>query len=210
MNSEHIVLWGRTLERLLIVLFSGLSLVLGWSLFKVRLLRDQTAEFTGKGWTIRLERVGPGIFFALFGVIGLVFSVSHPLNLDTNGNRDGSRSGSVSQADGLEITWAGGGQDVIRNELRAINTIEAVAIPSALVRPNPGEKEALDRAREILDARKTYLLRVELGDSLTRYETWKNDAEKDPSALSRLTKSQSDEFRKADDLAKGTFLGADK
>jgi hypothetical protein len=71
MDNSQIVLWGRTVERLLTVGFSGLSIVLGWSLFKARLLRDQTAEFTSKSWTIRLERVGPGIFFALFGVLGL-------------------------------------------------------------------------------------------------------------------------------------------
>ena len=211
MDGVQVVLWGRTVERLLVVLFSGLSLVLGWNLFRVRLLKDQTAEFTSKGWTIRLERVGPGVFFALFGVVGLIFAVAHPLDIGANSKRGAAVGAAGSEvSEGLEINFSGPEKDAARNELRAINTIEALALPAALPRPNPGEKEALSRAKGVLDMRKAYLLRIEAGDSLARYEKWKKEEETDPAAPSRLSKSESDEFRKVDDLVKGTFLGADK
>jgi hypothetical protein len=206
MDNSQIVLWGRTIERLLTVGFSGLSIVLGWSLFKARLLKDQTAEFTSKSWTLRLERVGPGIFFALFGVLGLLYAQMHPLHLTGD---DKARSSAESRG-GIEVNYSGPGRDDARNELRAINTIDSIAIPAAEAHPNSGERAAVEKAKTILDSRKQYLLRLELGDSLARYEKWKTDAETDPSATSKLSRSDAEEFRRADELAKGTFLGADK
>jgi hypothetical protein len=206
MDNSEIVLWGRTIERLLTVGFSGLSIVLGWSLFKARLLKDQTAEFTSKSWTIRLERVGPGIFFALFGVLGLLYAQQHPLHL-TGYDKDHSSSENQS---GFEVNYSGPGRDEARNELRAINTIDAIAIPAAEAHPNDGERAAVEKAKAILDSRKQYLLRLELGDSLARYEKWKAEADTDPSATSRLSRADAEQFRRADELAKGTFLGAEK
>ena len=158
MDSVNVLMWGRTVERLLIILFSGLSMVLGWNLFSVRLLKDQTAEFSTKDWKIRLERVGPGVFFALFGAAGFIFAVSHPLNI-----KEGVYAPRSEATQGLEANWLGGGKDALRGELRAINTVELLAIPALIAHENPGEKEALDRARQVLEARKAYLLRVELG-----------------------------------------------
>jgi hypothetical protein len=206
MDNSQIVLWGRTIERLLTVGFSGLSIVLGWSLFKARLLKDQTAEFTSKSWTIRLERVGPGIFFALFGVLGLLYAQMHPLHLTGN---DQGHSSTENQS-GFEVNYAGPGQDQVRNEVRAINTIDAIAIPAAEAHPNGGERAAVEKAKTILDSRKHYLLQLELGDGLGRYEKWKTEAENDPSATSKLSRSDAEAFRQADELAKGTFLGVDK
>ena len=106
--------------------------------------------------------------------------------------------------------WRSEQFDEARNELRAINTIDAIAIPAAEARPNSGERAAVEKARAILDSRRQYLLHLELGDALTRYEKWKTETDSDPSAMSKLSRSDAEEFRRADELARGTFLGVDK
>jgi hypothetical protein len=108
------------------------------------------------------------------------------------------------------VNYAGGGRDEARNELRAINTIDAIAIPAAEAHPNSGDRPAVEKAKAILDARKQYLLRLELGDSLAHYEKWKADSATDPSVTNRLSQAEAEEFRRADELAKGTFLGVEK
>jgi hypothetical protein len=153
-----------------------------------------------------LERVGPGIFFALFGILGLLYAQMHPLHLAGD---DRARSSGENQS-GFEVNYAGPGRDEAQNELRAINTIDAIAVPAAEAHPNSGERAAVEKARAILDSRKQYLLHLELGDALTRYEKWKTEADRDPSATSKLSRSDAEEFRRADELARGTFLGIDK
>jgi hypothetical protein len=61
---------GRLAERIIIILFGGLSLYLGWRLFFVAAGRqNQSAEFSYKEIVLKLQRVGPGIFFAGFGAL---------------------------------------------------------------------------------------------------------------------------------------------
>src|SRR4051812_22590218 len=58
----------RALERLIIVLIGGASLWMGWQLFlRLQTELDQKAELAYKNLSFKLERVGPGVFFALFG-----------------------------------------------------------------------------------------------------------------------------------------------
>lgn len=73
--------WGRVIERLFIVGFSGLSMVLGWNLFVRGILVDQEAEGSYKEWKITLRKIGPGVFFALFGCAVLAFSLAKPLEV---------------------------------------------------------------------------------------------------------------------------------
>jgi hypothetical protein len=211
MADLNAMIWGRILERLLIVSFSGISLILGWNLFKIRLLRDQTAEFALKDWRIRLDRVGPGVFFALFGIAGLISSAVHPLSVASDlpiktANAETPQKSPGSPA-GLDINYAGSAMDPAADEVRAINTVEQLGVAPA-IRVSPGEKEAVAHAISVLDARKKALLQVEFGPALGQYEKWKTDADHDPGSLGRLSQSDSSEFRKIDQLAHGTFVGA--
>lgn len=72
----------RGIERLVITLFSGLSLVLGWHLFKTGILTEQKSEIKAGNIWIRLQKVGPGVFFALFGVVVFVYSLSSPFDFE--------------------------------------------------------------------------------------------------------------------------------
>ena len=66
----------RGAERLLIVAVAGLSIVLGFWLFKiVPTDTDSSGEFRALNMSIVVSKVGPGVFFAAFGalVLGYLF-----------------------------------------------------------------------------------------------------------------------------------------
>ena len=76
---------GRVLERLLVVLFAGLSVYLGYRLFlQIPDFRDSSGEvkLPSLNLMVTFSRVGPGIFFAVFGVAVLVASYVHGVTIE--------------------------------------------------------------------------------------------------------------------------------
>lgn len=73
----------RMIERITGVLIGGLSIYLGFHLFRV-IPHSKTGEgkFTFPGVSIHLFRTGPGVFFALFGCAIIYWSFSHPIIVD--------------------------------------------------------------------------------------------------------------------------------
>jgi hypothetical protein len=72
-------------NRLLITGIAGISIYLGYRLFSlIPLSHDSRGEFNipnlGK---ISLTRVGPGVFFALFGSSVLIYSLASPVSHQT-------------------------------------------------------------------------------------------------------------------------------
>ncbi|WP_154072216.1 hypothetical protein [Bradyrhizobium erythrophlei] len=68
METELIVVGFRSAERLLVAGGGIVALVLGYRLFAQTESHDAAMEArVGKSYLLRLQRVGPGIFFALFG-----------------------------------------------------------------------------------------------------------------------------------------------
>ena len=67
----------RSLERIIAVLIGGLSMYLGYRLFlNMREQPDSEGHFSLPGGiSIYLTRVGPGVFFALFGAIVIALSL---------------------------------------------------------------------------------------------------------------------------------------
>jgi len=72
---------GRVVERILIVIFGGLSLVLGWRLFMVGVVDPQIAEIKFKDWKVSLRQVGPGSVFAALGIGVMAVSLARPLEI---------------------------------------------------------------------------------------------------------------------------------
>ena len=75
----------RAIERLLAVAIGGLSIFLGYYLF-LRIPHRSEAE--GKfsfpnGISVHLARVGPGVFFALFGAAVVGLSIFRPISYET-------------------------------------------------------------------------------------------------------------------------------
>jgi branched-subunit amino acid transport protein len=78
----------RATERMLLVLVGALAIYLGYNLF-IRMPNAVRGKHDGEGKielpggvSIFLTRVGPGIFFALFGIAVIGYSVTRPVNLD--------------------------------------------------------------------------------------------------------------------------------
>jgi hypothetical protein len=81
MPTEGVLALGRVIERLLVCVFAGTSLAFGWNLFRVGVVAQQSAELATKDWRVNLKRVGPGVFFALFGSVVLAFALHSPLEI---------------------------------------------------------------------------------------------------------------------------------
>jgi hypothetical protein len=131
MSADQIFALGRVVERLLICTFGGISLVLGWNLFRVGVVTQQTADLAAKGWRLNLKRVGPGVFFALFGTLVLSLSLRSPLTLplqrggDTSASEHGSQEGKNY---GSTVTYAHSDDpELARSWVASINTIERIA-----------------------------------------------------------------------------------
>ena len=52
----------RGLERFEIIFVAGLSIYWGAKLFLEGVVKTQQADLVGGGWTLRLQKVGPGVF----------------------------------------------------------------------------------------------------------------------------------------------------
>jgi hypothetical protein len=92
MDSELIAVAARHLERLLIVLAGGVSIYLGYRMF-LAIPRAQAGE--GKielpgGVSIYVTRVGPGVFFALFGAVILGLGLYQGLKIEVREQRPGA------------------------------------------------------------------------------------------------------------------------
>lgn len=97
----------RALERILVVLASAMSIFLGYRLF-LAIPRQQSGE--GKlelpgGVSIFVTRVGPGVFFALFGAVVIAFSLHESITYAQEDPRSGAR-----------ITYSGIGQELAPRE----------------------------------------------------------------------------------------------
>jgi hypothetical protein len=77
----HIILLSRGLERLLIVAAACLLVLLGYKLFKLGIESSQKAEISTGPFSVRLQSVAPGVFFAVLATALLVFSVTTQLEV---------------------------------------------------------------------------------------------------------------------------------
>lgn len=115
---------GRIVERILVVIFGGLSLVLGWRLFMVGVVDPQIAEIKFKDWKVSLRQVGPGSVFAALGIGVMAFALSKPLEI-TEGLRASQSVETESAAGGsrsLSYLGQGEAQD-LRHWVRVLNTV---------------------------------------------------------------------------------------
>ena len=79
-----VVALSRATERILLVLVGALAVYLGYSLFRhiPTANKSQGKLDLPGGVSIFLTRIGPGVFFALFGIAVIGYSVAQPVRLD--------------------------------------------------------------------------------------------------------------------------------
>ncbi len=107
----------RSIERLFGVFIGGASIYLGYQLF-LRIPKP-TEGGEGKfnlpgGISIYISRVGPGVFFALFGSALVAFSFLNPLNISTPGTTDATSTSSDTPSESTSFSYVTGETSVVQ------------------------------------------------------------------------------------------------
>jgi hypothetical protein len=180
-------LLSRFLERFTVVLFGGMAIYLGFRLFlEVPEHRDSSGK-VAMPWDISvvMTRIGPGVFFALFGVAAISLTLIRPLEVSLEGSR-----GSEDQGRHLSVRYIGEqalGEQVARADARALLRKEIArlnAIPR-LLRPDLPEHDR-DPIRRSIARVKLLLMKPVWGDSndgfgdIGEFERWVEAGEPDP------------------------------
>jgi hypothetical protein len=181
---------GRAAERLIVDAMFGVSLILGWNLFRVGIVNEQSAEASGIGWKVRLQKVGPGVFFALFGSIGLVVALQRPLDIKTSNSQTGATS---------EVSSATGQTNGVLEYVEALTTVESLGIPDN--GSHSVTTDALLKAKPILERQRQALLKAYWKDA---YD-WYLGVKSDPLRKKHLTPAELDTFEKIDRSASDSF-----
>ena len=107
MEIESVLALFRGMERLLIVFGAIISIILGWNLFKVRMISSQKAEFSAGDWSIKFISVGPGAFFVLFGAAILYFATTNSFSISSPQNIESGEAGKA----GYEVKYGSGSKN---------------------------------------------------------------------------------------------------
>jgi hypothetical protein len=206
-NEFEIVTISRCIERILAVLIYGCSLGFGWNLFRVGIVNEQQAEISSGGWKIALRKVGPGIFFALFGVVGLIASIRAPLHLESPAGVvpvNGTKAPTTGTINYDEPGLIGREED----EIKSINTLESLweQHPPAIT---PEEKEAAKKAFQIMEGLEVRILKR----SVANYDWYidiRESLKEHPDRLDRLSAEDREKYRTVDRIALGNLLAERK
>jgi hypothetical protein len=177
MDPTSLLIVGRAAERLLIVAFAGLSLWMGWQLFlRLNVEPNQQAELSYKDFLIRLQRVGPGVFFALFGVVVLSVSVASPFEAETRPGNNAPTNRITYLAQSVE-------RDLDR-WIPALNTaVSILAIPPEQPLSLP-DRRLLAGTTEALAEVRTEFLAQRLGvPKVTAWLDWRESFRSNPNAV---------------------------
>jgi hypothetical protein len=197
MTETMVLSIGRVVERLIADSMFGVSLVLGWNLFRVGILDSQTAVVSSKDWKIRFQKVGPGIFFALFGAVGLVVALQKPLNIDFS-------SAAPSDPGGVHVhvsSVSNEKSDTLQYVL-ALTTVEDYGIPVFDDGKHDVKKDALLKAKPILEQDRQTMLRSYWGEE--DYD-WYLGMKADQVTRGHLKQAQQEKYEKIDRSASTTF-----
>jgi hypothetical protein len=196
----------RSMERLLADTMFGVSLILGWNLFRVGIVKDQTAELSGKGWKVRLQRVGPGVFFALFGAAGLVVAIQKPLQ-ETNvrpemgSGQQTKASEPVPQGTSTYTVSYGEGLNSDTPEyITALTTVEDLGIRDD--GQHSAEKDALLKAKPIIERHRVALLR----NTYPHYDWYLSVKNANPLQVTSLSPKERKTYDELDEIVHKTLI----
>src|SRR6266404_4227844 len=180
-TPEEVFVYARAAERLLIVMAAIASLFMGWNLFRIGVVQPQSGELKGKSWSVKLQRCGPGIFFAVFGTAVLLWGIYSRFSVTDQPDRQGSTASATKS-----ISYFGGGPEQLREIAQSINRVAASWSNERRcqeVNSDPVSKasrQATDRAIANLSALRDSWIRTTFGDGLEAYKKVKET----PSAAS--------------------------
>lgn len=155
----------RGIERLLIVIIGGVSIVAGWNLFREGVLGESSGTFQGKGWKFTLQKAGPGIFFAFFGSAICINSTVNGLSIKPKEN-------STAHTNKEYNTYYLGGQSSISDLdfSNAVNTLDLIKYEDNLY--SEKQKTSLHEAVAILEKKRNFVLKVKFKENYGLYEKY--------------------------------------
>lgn len=190
MNEAIVGVLFRGGERLVVVAAAAVSIWLGYKLFD-RVISDKGSfEGTLGQWTVKMQRIAPGVFFALFGACVLIFSLQAPFV-----------SSSIEKPDGQLQTVSYGNQVMpAPSQAQAMNLLSAIAsIQVILDKPttqiDPNDRQLLGMSTAPLIRYRDQLVDVAWGKgALNWYVQLFGEIQKDPNRLATLPKEDIEKF----------------
>ncbi|MDX2440288.1 MAG: hypothetical protein QNK40_07010 [Desulfobacterales bacterium] len=168
MNYETAVpLLFRGSERILIVAAATICILLGYKLFKIVSQQESEGKFKLGNLSVTLTKVGPGVFFSLFGAYVLFHSVTHPLimTLPQNNSKPTTEQSAVKIP--TNINWMAT-TDPISPDL-AQRAIGPIKILNCLAGKADGSKLVMNRVEAAIHTAKVAIIadvwQKEWGDS---------------------------------------------
>jgi hypothetical protein len=182
------LLYLRVIERVLAVIIGGLSIYLGYRLFiKLPEQKDSEGKVVLPGdISIFFSRVGPGVFFSLFGAAVVVVSLQQGLELD-RATKESVTTASTERNANLKVRYIGGAMELDpgkRDALRA-DARRAIAelnkLPTMLAADvHPSRRTDVAQAlRESKLALIGMVWDADWGD-FSKFRNWVNDSETSP------------------------------
>jgi hypothetical protein len=201
LEPQLIGIGARHLERLVIALSGALAIWLGYRLFLTMPLGEKG---TGKlqlpgGISIFISRVGPGVFFALFGAGVLAYGLHQAVRIEVGAppavTASGAPAGAIAQTppDVTAFRYSGAQSAGAVPEDRAAERNNVVLLVGTLTRvaeavkrqPSPGlsPEQRLDHELALADARVRLLASVwdpQAWGSFAEFQRWIRNGEPDP------------------------------
>lgn len=196
----------RSLERLLIMASGTLAIWLGYRLFD-KVVSDTGSVAASRGeWSIKLQRIGPGVFFALFGAAILGSSVVlGPVSAEyaRPGAPDPAPAGSALQPrgpDGISIRYGQDSAELLtdRDEaeraIRAATTLQQLVSASGLVAGVPAADQPvfLDALGTLVRYRETLIDGLYGQGTMARYLDLAEELRRNPDRLAQLSAQERD------------------
>lgn len=150
MTAEDIFSLVRGSERLLITISGALAIYLGYRLFRLGIFESQSALVKTDSMQLKIAKVGPGIFFALFGTYLLLQVLSSPLAIGGN-------------ADRREFSYLGSDVGEALSSVQALNTIIEIGDLSVDEALQPHQRADLSDSAALLIAVRDELRLVNIG-----------------------------------------------
>jgi hypothetical protein len=180
----------RSLERLIVVFFGGLSLVLGYRLFHLTTQSASEIQAKGGGYDVKVSQVAPGIFFAFFGASVLIYALYLGPELSKEGNPEGDIRIRGATAD---FTVS---PENSRSFIITLNSLEE-SISGYGTFPDPQRKKFVGNLLTDLESLKRILTDSALGEP-DRYIEWKkldNLQKTDPASFANKMMNKETERR---------------
>jgi hypothetical protein len=218
-SPEDIIAYARIGERMLVTLGAGLSLWLGYCLFRinagVRSPVSNTVDTSpvanterpldggiegnlGDFVRVRMWNVGPGLFFALFGAGLLAFVMYSPVNLDFVAISPMPSEQHMHVSFGFPGMSGEQNADKARSIVRAIRTIRDINDHGGVL---PASKNQVDSAT--LNLQEAIPLIIDLGFGQGAYNVYQRLKVMTPEQRSHSSSAEQSTYNQVDDALNG-------